>query len=248
MKTLDICFFDGSAASVARLRAALRESAAVHLRGAPAGDAVLPFYTDLLAQLGDPELRGEDIDGQRFPAGQWLDIRYDPARAGSFRHSNTRQPLHTDGSYIDSFDYDVVVLVCEQAARHGGATHFIDADTLTALLALEDPQLLAELKTRAVIFSKDGMGTLNRRVVERDGQGWLLNWNAFRVAAANPRPVRHMAERLHRFLEQRVVDAGLVQAVGLAPGEALFFHDRRVLHGRFAFFGARCLYKGTLRL
>lgn len=248
MNTFHTHSWDGTAAGISALRDALRERAVVHLRGVPAGEPLLAFYSELLARLGVPELRGEDLEGRSFPAGEWLDIRYDPARAGSFRHSNTRQPLHTDGSYIDSFDYDVVVLVCEQAAGYGGATHFIDADTLTALLALEEPDLLADLQAHEVIFSKDGMGSLTRRIIERHGQGWRLNWNAFRIASENSASVRAMAERFHRFLEDRIVDAGLVRDLCLEPGEALFFHDRRVLHGRRAFFGARCLHKGTLRL
>lgn len=248
MNTFETCRFDPAPEAEARLRDVIRGTRVVHLRGTPVGAELLPFFTELLEGLGTPVLRGEDLDQGLFPVGEWLDIRYDPARDRSFRYSNTRQPLHTDGSYIDQFGYDVVVLVCEQAARHGGATHFIDGDTLTALLAGEAPGLLDELQTRDLIFDKGAMGTLTRRVIERDGEDWLLNWNAFRISPENPAPVRTMAERFHGFLERRVVDAGLVQGVRLAAGEALFFHDRRVLHGRFAFFGNRCLHKGTLKL
>jgi alpha-ketoglutarate-dependent taurine dioxygenase len=64
--------------------------------------------------------------------------------------------------------------------------------------------------------------------------------------------VLDLCERFHHFLETRIVASGITTACQLEKGEAVFFHDDRVIHGRNAFFaeypGQRSLIKGKVIL
>ena len=53
-------------------------------------------------------------------------------------------------------------------------------------------------------------------------------------AACEPE-VKDLAERLHAFLNAEVVNAKRTLPILLQPGEAVFFHDERVIHGRNSF-------------
>ena len=60
----------------------------------------------------------------------------------------------------------------------------------------------------------------------------------------NTREAIEMCEEFHKFLENKVVAGGLLTGVYLKPGEAAFFQDDRILHGRNSFYGDRNLIKG----
>jgi alpha-ketoglutarate-dependent taurine dioxygenase len=72
------------------------------------------------------------------------------------------------------------------------------------------------------------------------------------VDEQNTPEAKDLCLRFHQFLEERIHHAGIVLPLTLQPGEAVFFHDERLLHGRYAFFtdakGGRTLIKGTITL
>lgn len=238
--------FETGADNGAALTSALSTHKVVQLCGVPAGTELFPLYQELVGSVGQLVRKGEDFEADRFSDDEWLDIRYDPGKADTYRHSNTAQPLHTDGSYIE-FPYDLIFFFCIEQAEMGGSTNFIPPQLMIDYLRRYDPQLFEQVSSTDVRFSKGGFGNRTRKLIDKDEKGWLFNWNKYRVADDNPAEVREMCGKFDRFLHERIVLGGIGLPVLLQPGEAVFFHDRRLLHGRSSFLGNRHLVKGAIR-
>ena len=67
-----------------------------------------------------------------------------------------------------------------------------------------------------------------------------LTWNYYRCEPCKLR------DDFHHFLENYVVGGELTDGIALLPGEALFFKDEDILHGRTSFIGRRWLIKGGI--
>ena len=218
-----------------QLKKALIENKIVHLTGIPAGTDYKSYYSELVDKLGEIINVDEDIQtGNANSKERWTDVRYDKNNDFTFRHANTRQPLHTDAAYVN-FDLDVNFFFCMENAEVGGATTFVDSEDVIKILEKYEPALYEKLKTVEVDFGKGN---------DRDSRGIKLNWNYFRVMPDNDKDVIEMCEEFHKFLENKIVGGGLLTGVYLKPGEAAFFQDDRILHGRNSFYGSRTLIKG----
>ncbi|EFL04403.1 MULTISPECIES: TauD/TfdA family dioxygenase [Actinomycetes] len=226
---------------------ALAEHKVVVLRRAADVDSDA-FYWRLASALGHFHFHFRDEDPGGLDKPGRLDIRYDPdlAAGSRYRYGNGRMPLHVDGVYSD-VDFDVFFIRCRAAARFGGATFAVDGTTVVEYLSASDPALLRALLNVEVRFSK-GERVVTRRVIDYEGGDPVFNWSSTRVAGDNPPEVVRMCARFADFCEQRLVDGGLVEQIRLAPGDAVFVHNRKVLHGRYAFWGERCMLKGVLDL
>ncbi len=192
------------------------------------------LYTYLVDSIGMPVPLEEDEAGNK--TGQrWLNIQYDPDK----NNSNIHQSFHTDGAY-ESKPPEVLLFYCLEQPKYGGATTFVDGSDLVKLLDAFDPNLRRRLEETEVYFTKGDDGKL-AFILSYDAVGPVLNWNKFR-ASSN----LDLVEEFHHFLEEYVFAAGLFLPVRLHPGEAVFFRDNRVLHGRQSFIGKKHLVKGGL--
>lgn len=228
----------------------LRASKVVHFTGVPEGAAYKEYYRQLATAAGKFVKRDEDFrNGNQAEAqDDWMDIRFvDEFKRDSFRHSDTRQPIHTDGAYV-SYRFDISFFFCTVQAEVGGATTFIDGVEVVRLLERYQPELLKALTAHEVIFDKGDQQRKVQRVIRFDAQGPLLNWNHFRISKDNAPEVIAMCDQFFEFTEKKIFEGGLLKPLILKPGEAVFFHDERVLHGRNAFLGDRCLIKGGIDL
>ncbi|NJR44015.1 hypothetical protein HC761_00640 [bacterium] len=108
--------------------------------------------------------------------------------------------------------------------------------------------MLRDLEQFDVVFDKGEQQRKVQRVIRYDEQGPLLNWNHFRISKENNQNVVDACHRFYEFTEKKIFEGGLLMPLTLKPGEAVFFHDERVLHGRNAFLGDRCLIKGGIDL
>ena len=233
--TLDPARLDDAAVAIRR---AWREALVVVIRpSAPLAD-VRATYDALVPRIGTPHHLAEDVragDRSVQRTGElWMEVRYDPAFPDAYRHSPNAQPLHTDGSYIPTFP-NATLMCCIANADRGGETVFITAEALAEALRREQPDLLEALETITVPHARSG----DRRelpVIRRGAQGELrLNWNYYCVAADCGAEAAALRERLFEYLHaSEAVRAALVP-VKLAPGDAVAWHDERVLHGRNAF-------------
>ena len=227
-----------------RLKKTLKQYKIVHLKDLPEKTDFKKYYSGLVVNLGEIMNVDEDIKtGNERSQEQWTDVRYDKENDFTFRHSNTRQPLHTDAAYTN-FDLDVNFFFCLENAEIGGATIFVDSETLIYILQKYEPDLFEKLKNTEVYFGKGNDQRKKRKIINVDDRGYVLNWNYYRVMPENPEDVRQLCEEFHQFLETRIVGGGLITEIYLKPGEAAFFQDDRLLHGRHSFYGNRTLIKG----
>jgi Taurine catabolism dioxygenase TauD, TfdA family len=212
------------------------------------------FYRSVSEAMGEIQPIDEDKKTGTLTGERWIDITYDPAEPNKYRSSNTRQPFHTDDSYIEIAGAEgrVTFFYCESQASIGGATTFLKSeDIINALLFDEELQLLDDIQKTKIKFSKSNSVKV-RSILNEDDAGKIWNWNWHSVDEDNSKEALNVAKRFHEFLENRILMAGLALSVHLMPGEAVFFHDHRLLHGRNAFFtkesGGRKLIKGAFVL
>lgn len=202
---------------------------------------LLKFYNDLFESLGEAIPMDEDLSSENKTGNKWIEIRYDPSFPNSYRHSNTRQPLHTDGSY-ESNPPNINFFFCIEKAKVGGATTFIDSRELARCLKIFDSSFFEELHNTNLTFSK-GNDSKTRPILMADGDDYRLAWNYFR---ATPKDTE-ICLKFHNFLERKIVDGGVLMPIILDVGEAVFFNDEKILHGRNSFIGQRFLYKGGFK-
>ncbi|MBC7570570.1 MAG: TauD/TfdA family dioxygenase, partial [Spirosoma sp.] len=161
-------------------------------------------------------------------------------------------PLHTDDSYVELNGEEAVnFFYCASRAKIGGATTFFELSELVECLKLDgEDKLLNELMSTDVVHEKGGSRKV-RKIIDKDSEGYLANYNYYCISREENSPeVLDMIEQFQNFMESRVHNAGLVMPLQLEKGEAVFFHDDRVVHGRNAFFaespGQRSLIKGKI--
>lgn len=190
------------------------------------------FYLECINYIGRPFYSEENLITKNKTGELWSEIKYDKEKASSFSYSNTRQPFHTDGAY-ESNSPDLSFFYCIKKADFGGATTFIDPKILIKCLSFYDKNLLEKIKNTKIDHFKGN----DKKTAPILGENNDWNWNYFR---ANKNEV---VEDFHNFLEEIVYKSSLYNSVLLNPNEALFFWDRKVLHGRNSFLGNRHLIK-----
>lgn len=204
------------------------------------------FYKAKAAELGIPLIYEEDPVTGEIRVNHWTEIKYIAGKeTDSYKHSNKYQPLHTDYGYF-AFEIYTSFFYCVEQADFGGATTFIDVDRVVAVLERIDPALLKALQETKISFGrKDNPLTNNQDfILSKDAIGWKINWNYYR--ALNDTVNQELVQAFRQFLDDHIEKSGELTALRLGPGEAVFFHDRRVLHGRNSFLGARQLNKGGI--
>jgi alpha-ketoglutarate-dependent taurine dioxygenase len=230
------------------LKQSIGAYAITHLTGVPSSIDPKAYYTSLASQIGFFLNTDLDPTNAKVMHNTWGDVTYNRAHAEkAYRYSDKHHPLHTDYSTFP-VDPEMAFMFCEQPANFGGATLFLDAEVLIESLRGYDLELLELLQTHEVEMVRQGPEPTVKvaRIIDYDVIGPVLNWNYFRVSKSNNSVVLEMVERFHSFLEQKIVLGGLAKAVKLTRGEAVFFHDCRVLHGRQSFIGDRSMKKATI--
>ena len=238
--------------TIRNVKEAVLNNRVVHLAGFKEDLPVHEFYSRLSETIGKIHAADEDIATGQQTGNRWIDITYDPQIPDRYRSSNTRQPLHTDDSYVELNGEEAVnFFYCASRAKIGGATTFFELNELVECLKLDgEDKLLDELMSTDVVHEKGGSRKV-RKIIDQDAEGYLANYNYYCISREeNSAEVLDMIERFQNFMETRVHNAGLVMPLQLEKGEAVFFHDDRVVHGRNAFFaafpGQRSLIKGKI--
>jgi alpha-ketoglutarate-dependent taurine dioxygenase len=230
-----------------RLRTALETHKVVHIRRVPEHTHLDTLYQNLARSLGNFLFKNENPVTAALDSEGWIDMRYDPALAAThaYRHGNGRMPLHMDGVYTDVV-FDIIFLFCTASPKYGGATTFIDGPKVIDFLEDYDPILLRDLRSTYVRFTKGTKSKYWPIIFEENGMP-AFNWNLPRLSDDNTPAVKEMCVRFNEFCETRLVDGGLMTNCKLEKGDAVFFHNRLLLHGRNSFWGERCLMKGAIR-
>jgi alpha-ketoglutarate-dependent taurine dioxygenase len=208
------------------------------------------FWSDIVSNSGLAQIPvDEDARSGKALDNLWSNVEFDPERQSRFRYSRSAQPLHTDGSYVPESPL-LVVMFCERAAPEGGATLFLDGEYLIRLLAEERAPLLAALREVPMVFCK-GDREVRSTVIARDPHGPLLRWNYYALSQQLDGSTRAVADEFQAFVLD-VTRRSIPLALRLERGDAVVFHDYRLLHGREGFAarvaGERLLWKSGLTL
>lgn len=205
------------------------------------------YYAELAKQAGFITTFEEDPDTGLLRE-EWLQIKYIPELSEkTYKHSNKFQPLHTDyGNF--TIEVEISFFYCLQQAVFGGATYFIDSFVIADLLKKYDRQLYDKVTTLTVKYNKgeDEFSFREDYILKDAGNGqYFINWNYFRIQKTDEQSVK-LGNEFKAFLDTYVENSGEQIYVKLTPGDAIFFHDAKILHGRCSFLGERHLNKGGI--
>ena len=150
--------------------------------------------------------------------------------------------LHTDNPYRDPVPTLQVLHVIEAAAA-GGESQFADGFAHAAALRAEAPERFEALARMPVGFAYQAGGGeryfARSPVIETSVDGEIVGVRVNHRALRSPPP--HVAERWYEaYLDfyGRLHAPAAMLARQLAPGDAVIFDNRRLLHGRSAYGGA----------
>lgn len=200
-------------------------------------DELRQFYENFISEIGALENYAEDaavLDrSKQRTGGAWMEVRYDPKFTDAYRHSSNAQPLHTDGSYIP--DYPQTLLYCLSNSAPGGETIFVNPADIINYLNNTDPSLLQNIESIEIPHERSG--EYRRDYILKRNENLKVNWNYFCLSPNLTDSQKFTAKRFFDFLE---LVAGKqtsvpVLEVKLKVGEAVFWKDDEVLHGRNSF-------------
>ncbi|MFI4951449.1 MAG: TauD/TfdA family dioxygenase, partial [Caulobacterales bacterium] len=231
------------------VRAEMPDTRVLRLRNARPGADPLAFWRGVGEAVGAASDVVEDsATGKlKIVPGAWEDVRFEPDRPDTYRHHKVGQPLHSDGAYVPlAYAQEIALFYLERQARSGGESLFTDAATVADRARELSPALYAALTSLPVHFGKAGLpGRTTTILARRDGR-LKINWNYFRVLPGQGEAVDRLREDFRLFLEEMIED-GAVECFRLEEGDAVFFRDEEVLHGRRDFAaehsGDRLLWK-----
>lgn len=195
------------------------------------------FYEQAFQYLGTPVALAEDVnlggrENQR--SGEiWMEVRYDPKYQDAYRHSANAQPLHTDGSYIHDFPSSTI-LACVVNAGEGGETTFIDSVDVYNILKEEQPVLFEKIINKNIPHARSG-DYRDDAVIKVEENDVFVNWNYYCVDKSIDSALIEIADEFQNFLltSQQIKDKTI--GVKLQPGDAVYWKDNYVLHGRNSF-------------
>jgi tetratricopeptide (TPR) repeat protein len=149
---------------------------------------------------------------------------------GVTAYSRTHLPLapHTDSTYLPR-PHELVAFQCVIAAREGGANTMVPVDDIVRALPEADRVRLME-----PVFP---FGRVDDAILKDTGSGMVVRYYRAQIdrAAADGRPMAAtdiaLLDRFDALLDRL---AGNIELT-LAPGEALFMNNTKVLHGRTGF-------------
>jgi alpha-ketoglutarate-dependent taurine dioxygenase len=244
---------DAAALEAEALRALVRDemtdTCVLRLCNARSGADPLAFWRGVGEAVGAvSDVIEDSVTGElKVVPGAWQDVRFEPDRPDTYRHHKVGQPLHSDSAYVpQAYGQEIALFYLERQARSGGESLFVDAATVAERALDRSPALYAALTSLPVHFGKAGApGRTTPILVRREGR-LKINWNYFRVLPGQGDAIDRLREDFRVFLEDMVED-GAVACFRLEAGDAVFFRDEEVLHGRRDFAaeqsGDRLLWK-----
>lgn len=216
------------AASVGdEIAAALSVAKIVHVRRSQGADRTThgSFYENAARSVADVLEPGRGASWGSHPREQWIEVKADPSRADRDR----KRPLHTDEAAVGD-SAQIMVMYCERAATRGAGNVFLDGEDLVAHLERTDADLLARLREQPITFSRKGDSKDSVVIGSRNALP-SLTWDEGAVEDDDASPAGEVAARFREVLESPSV-AEHVHPIELEEGDAMFWWDDLVLHGR----------------
>ena len=233
LKMVDAAALDAEALR-ALVRAEMTDTCVLRLCNARPGADPLAFWRGVGEVVGTSSDVVEDspTGKLRIVPGAWEDVRFEPDPPDTYRHHKVGQPLHSDGAYVPpAYAQEIALFYLERQAEFGGESLFTDAATVAECARAQRPQLYEALTTLPVHFGKAGLpGRTTTILSSRDGR-LKINWN-YSASSGQGEAVDRLREGFRVFLLEQIIEAGAVECFRLEAGDAVFFRDEEVLHGR----------------
>jgi len=208
-----------------------------HLKNISPQKNIRDFYENIGNTIGKYELLAEDVtlgDRSNQMANKiWMDVRYDSNIKDAYRHSANPQPLHTDGSYIPNYP-NATLMCCISNTASGGETTFLELKKLVEALKEEDPKLLEFLQSENILHERSGY--INKKKILYEEKGILkINFNYYCVSKHNSQKNLDLIKKFFDYTNTSEKLKKFVYPVKLDVGEAVFWKDSEILHGRNGF-------------
>lgn len=209
----------------------------IHLQSDMLSENVRKFYEDIGNKIGKfcrfaEDANINDRNSQRTN-NIWMEVRYDSKINDAYRHSSNPQPFHTDGSYIKDYP-NATLMCCVSNSAIGGETTFLLVEDLIETLEKENPDLLNFVMTTEVLHERSG-DERKKKILELSHDKYIVNWNYYCVSKNNNTSTLKIIEMFFNFLNKSEMIKEKTKSVKLVPGDAVFWKDSEILHGRNGF-------------
>ncbi len=232
----------------------VEENKVFHLIGDLKKKNIRDFYEKIGNILGKYHKLAEDVnlgDRTNQQANKiWMEVRYDSSIDDAYRHSSNPQPLHTDGSYNPDFP-SATIMCCISNSATGGETIFLDLKKLVEILKQDDPELLEFLFTEEILHERSGFIN-KKKILYLDDKKLKINFNYYCVSQKNSAMSLTNIEKFFNFINKSEKIKKNITAVKLGEGDAVFWKDSEILHGRNGFLpkkdSERFLWKAAIQI
>lgn len=232
----------------------LEENKIFHLKNNEHQVNIRDFYEKVGNIIGNFKLLAEDVslgDRSKQKANKiWMEVRYDSSIQNAYRHSSNPQPLHTDGSYIPDFP-NASIMCCISNNASGGETIFLELNKLVKILEEDDPELLKFLFTEDILHERTGYKN-KKKILYMDNKKLKINFNYFCVSKKNSNQSLKNIKKFFDFINSSKKIKNSLLQIKLGVGEAVFWKDSEILHGRNSFIpkkdSDRFLWKAAIHI
>lgn len=169
---------------------------------------------------------------EKLELTDWWEISYQPDKATSYAHSNTKQPFHTDNAWFAD-PAEINFFIMEKQAKAGGGQLVYKVSRLFEDLSSEDPQLFRDLSTVKVIIKKGDGTYFNETTILKSNPSLQVFWNFYRTEKSNPE-IAKMCDAFFSYLGKKESSKS-VELVKSETGDCFAFNDTKMLHARNSF-------------
>ena len=142
-------------------------------------------------------------------------------------------------------------MCCVTNTSSGGETIFLDLKKLVEILKQDDPELLEFLFTEDILHERTNY-TNKKKILFIENKKLKINFNYFCVSKKNSEKSLKNVEKFFKFINTSEKIKKNISPIKLNAGEAVFWKDSEILHGRNSFIpkkdSDRFLWKAAIEI
>jgi hypothetical protein len=166
------------------------------------------------------------------------DIVFDPVREAEQKRTRTFGPhrpgVYTDGEldfHTDNPTWSVLGWYCVEQDEHSGDSLLLDLGDVDRDFTAEELRELGEIQIYLPVRDAAWNETAVRvPLLSRQGRAWQTYWVPWLVVEESQTTHAEMLDRFRQWLRRK--ESTQLIDLRLQPGESLFIHNNRMLHGR----------------
>jgi alpha-ketoglutarate-dependent taurine dioxygenase len=208
---------------------------------------IMNFYSAINEIIGkiqiiDKEKYNDELDDY------WVNIEYKNDNENDSTKpwkTNKNLSLHTDNTLTNDINFsNITELVCIEPSKYSGETTFISNNKIIEIVRYMDTinnTKLFEDVMNTKIYHKNIQKDICR--FDDNTKEYIINFNITQIlkSTLNDKKSVEIAMKFATILEN-IMNSSIVDVIRLNKGDAIFFNDTMLMHGRKFIFGNR-LYK-----